>query len=143
MTVQQALPQLYELSGDPGFLSTFKKMKGDQDRLEQKLWDERAMLVRKHEEKLKNARGKAALIRASGSLLQEETKLKQAMEMELTAFYERTVLPEWDDLVERQQDTLEKLYVPTMFRTGVETDRSRQQRIVEMLEGIVAEGDGE
>ncbi|KZP00044.1 hypothetical protein CALVIDRAFT_533708 [Calocera viscosa TUFC12733] len=143
LTVQQALPQLYDLSGDPEFVASFKKMKEDQNRLEQKLWGERALIVRKHDEKLRNARAKAALIRASGSLLQEETKLKQAMEKELQAFHRNTVLPAWDAMATQQQDMLEKLNVPAMFRTSVETDRTRQQRIMQLLESIVFEGEEE
>ncbi|KZT55331.1 hypothetical protein CALCODRAFT_498805 [Calocera cornea HHB12733] len=143
LTVQQALPQIYDLSGDPHFVASFKKMKEEQNRLEQKLWDERLLIVRKHDEKLKNARAKAALIRASGTLLQEETKLKQAMEKELQAFHMNVVLPAWDTMVTQQQDLLEKLHVPAMFVTSVESDRTRQERIMKMLEDIVFEADGE
>lgn len=143
LTVQQALPQLHALSSDAQFIDSFKRMKEEQNRLEQKLWDERALIVRKHEERLKNARAKAALIRASASLLQEETKLKQAMDAELKTFHIKSVFPAWDVLAAQQQDLLERLSVPAMFVTNVETDRARQQRIMQMLESIVLEGDGE
>jgi len=62
--------------------------------------------------------------------------LTRAFETELRKFDSERVFPAWDGLVMKQQATLEGVGVPTMFVTDVPRDRERQQRVIQVLEGI-------
>lgn len=87
--------------------------------------------------------------------------MTQSFEKELESFDKNRVLPAWDGLIAQQQVTLERLGAPTMFITKEKLDRDvslyslnrlsdtsdihsltstnfkRQQRIIQVLEGIV------
>ncbi|KAF8211554.1 hypothetical protein K438DRAFT_1807509 [Mycena galopus ATCC 62051] len=138
LTFQQALPRLAQLSDDPAVVSTIQKLKQEQDTLERELWAERTGIRVKYEEKVKVAKVKATLIGAGTGLSKHEADmLIQAYERELARFDRERVLPAWDGLVTSQQATLAQLRVPTMFPTAVKGDRERQQRVIQVLEGIV------
>ncbi|KAJ7047774.1 hypothetical protein C8F04DRAFT_1172277 [Mycena alexandri] len=142
LTFQQALPRLAELSDDPAVVSTIQKarpLKHDQDKLERELWAERAAIRAKYEEKVKKAKVKATLIGA-GLSKHEGEMLTQAYERELKRFDVERVLPAWDGLVTSQQAALAQLRMPTMFPTAVKADRERQQRVIQVLEGIIGHG---
>ncbi|KAJ7179523.1 hypothetical protein C8R46DRAFT_1073987 [Mycena filopes] len=136
LTFQQALPRLAQLSDDPAVVSTITKLKHDQDKLERELWAERAAIREKYEDKVKKAKIKATLIGA-GLSRHEGQMLTQAYERELKRFDAERVLPAWDGLVTSQQTALAQLRVPTMYSTAVKADRERQQRVIQVLEGIV------
>jgi len=137
LTFQQALPRLAQLSDDPAVVSTIQKLKQEQDRLERELWAERTAIRAKYEEKVKVAKVKATLIGATGLSKHEADMLIQAYERELARFDRERALPAWDGLVTNQQAALTQLRVPTMFPTAVKGDRERQQRVIQVLEGIV------
>ncbi|KAJ7781671.1 hypothetical protein B0H16DRAFT_1448038 [Mycena metata] len=139
LTFQQALPRLAELSDDPAVVATIQKarlLKHDQDKLERELWAERAGIRAKYEDKVEKAKIKATLIGA-GLSKHEGAMLTQAYERELRRFDAERVLPAWDGLVTSQQAALAQLRMPTMFPTAVKADRERQQRVIQVLEGII------
>lgn len=49
--------------------------------------------------------------------------MSSAFRKELQKFDAERVLPAWDGLVSKQQTALENLGVPTMFNTGLDTDK--------------------
>ncbi|EMD40994.1 hypothetical protein CERSUDRAFT_44748, partial [Gelatoporia subvermispora B] len=112
-----------------------KKEQGD---LERQLWDERQAIVRRHEDKVKIARTKANMI-GSGMTQYEADTLSAQFLKELQKFDQERVLPAWDGLITKQQTALESLGVPAMFPTTVGTDRDRQQRIIQVLGGILGD----
>ncbi|KAG1820604.1 uncharacterized protein BJ212DRAFT_1266292 [Suillus subaureus] len=63
--------------------------------------------------------------------------LNDAFRKELQKFDAERVLFAWDGLLQKQQSTLEGLGVPTMFPSDLRADREKQQRVVQVLEGIV------
>jgi len=99
------------------------------------LWEERQAIQKKYEEKVKIARTKATMI-GTGLTKHEADMLTRAFETELRKFDSERVFPAWDGLVMKQQATLEGVGVPTMFVTDVPRDRERQQRVIQVLEGI-------
>ncbi|KAJ7162623.1 hypothetical protein C8R43DRAFT_1086492 [Mycena crocata] len=139
LTFQQALPRLAQLSDSAVVVSTIEKLKQEQDKIEQELWQERTAIRIKYEERVKVARTKATMI-GTGLSKHEAEMLSHAYEKELKRFDAERVLPAWDGLVTSQQAALAQLKVPTMFPTAVKTDRERQQRVIQVLEGIVGPG---
>ncbi|KAJ7762815.1 hypothetical protein DFH07DRAFT_404910 [Mycena maculata] len=136
LTFQQALPRLAQLADDPVLVATLGKLKQEQDKLEHALWAERGAIRTKYEEKVKVAKTRATLI-GTGMSKHEAEMLSQAYEKELKRFDAERVLPAWDGLVTSQQAALAQLRVPTMFPTAVKHDREKQQRVMQVLEGIV------
>ncbi|KAF7330781.1 hypothetical protein MVEN_02417300 [Mycena venus] len=135
LTFQQALPRLAQLSDDPAVVSAIQKLKQEQDKLERELWAERTAIREKYEEKVKIAKVKAGLIGAAGlSKHEADSKPTSAISPDSTA---SAPSPAWDGLVTNQQTALAQLRVPTMFSTAVKGDRERQQRVIQVLEGIV------
>ncbi|OBZ71840.1 hypothetical protein A0H81_08216 [Grifola frondosa] len=112
---QQALPHLAQLSEDPDFVAAISTMKKEQADLERQLWEERQAIQGKHEEKT----------------------MTESFRRELHRFDLERVIPAWDGLVTKQQTTLEALGVPAMFPTTVGVDRERQQKVMQVLGGIV------
>ncbi|KAJ6510244.1 hypothetical protein C8R47DRAFT_1097207 [Mycena vitilis] len=139
LTFQQALPRLAQLSDDPAVATTIARLKQEQDWVERQLWEERTAIRAKYEEKVKVAKVKATLI-GTGLSKHEGDMLVQAYERELKRFDAERVLPTWDGLVTSQQTALAQLKIPTIFPTTVKTDRDRQQRVIQVLEGIVGTG---
>ncbi|KAJ7367879.1 hypothetical protein DFH08DRAFT_829662 [Mycena albidolilacea] len=138
LTFQQALPRLAQLSDDPAVVSTIQRLKQEQDKLERELWAERTAIRAKYEEKVKVAKVKATLIGAGTGLSKHEADmLVQAYERELARFDRERALPAWDGLVTSQQAALAQLRVPTMFPTAVKGSRERQQKVIQVLEGIM------
>ncbi|KAK7061357.1 hypothetical protein R3P38DRAFT_654186 [Favolaschia claudopus] len=138
LTFQQALPRLAQLSDDPVIVSTIQKLKQEQDKLERDLWAERTAIRVKYEEKVNVAKVKASMIGAGSGLSKHEADmLVQAYERDLARFDKERALPAWDGLVTSQQAALAQLRVPTMFPTAIRDDRERQQKVVQVLEGIV------
>ncbi|KAJ6538954.1 hypothetical protein B0H19DRAFT_1176364 [Mycena capillaripes] len=136
LTFQQALPRLAQLSDDPAVVSMMAKLKQEQDKLERELWQERTAIRTKYEEKVKVAKVKATLI-GTGLSKHEGDMLVQAYERELRRFDSERVLPAWDGLVTSQQAALAQLKIPTIYPTTVKADRERQQRVIQVLEGIM------
>ncbi|KAJ7672869.1 hypothetical protein B0H17DRAFT_1083665 [Mycena rosella] len=136
LTFQQALPRLAQLSDDPAVVSAIERLKQEQDKVERELWQERTAIRAKYEEKVKVAKTRASLI-GTGLSKHEAEMLSQAYEKELKRFDAERVLPAWDGLVTSQQAALQRICVPTMFPTAVKNDRERQQRVIQVLEGIV------
>ncbi|KAJ6627411.1 hypothetical protein B0H10DRAFT_1994408 [Mycena sp. CBHHK59/15] len=136
LTFQQALPRLAQLSEDPDVRSTIEELRKEQDELERQLLRERDAIRTKYEEKVKVAKTRATMIGTSLSKHEAEM-LSQAFEKELRRFDAERVLPAWDGLVTSQQAALAQRRIPTMFPTTVKNDRERQQRVIQVLEGIV------
>ncbi|KAL5527778.1 hypothetical protein ACEPAG_6579 [Sanghuangporus baumii] len=135
-TFQQALPHLAQLSDDPTFIDAVLKVRRDQNNMEKQLWDERQALHAKQAEKVKIAVTKANML-GTGISEREANAMKQVFENELNKFDRERVMPAWEGLIARQQAALEKLGVPAMFITSEKLDMERQQRIIQVLEGIV------
>jgi len=104
--------------------------------VERELWQERSAIRAKYEEKVKVAKTRATMI-GTGLSQHEAEMLSQAYEKDLKRFDAERVLPAWDGLVTSQQAALAQLKIPTMFPTAVKNDRERQQRVIQVLEGIV------
>ncbi|KAH9918146.1 uncharacterized protein B0H18DRAFT_1086887 [Fomitopsis serialis] len=156
LTFQQALPHLAQLAEDAGFVDAISTIRKEQADLERRLWDERAAILRKHEEKVKVARTKATLVGGTGLTQYEADVMSDAFRQELRKFDAQRVLPAWDGLVAKQQAKLEALGVPAMFSTTSGADRQvsmmastiakgvlcrliisqRQQRVIQVLVGI-------
>jgi len=136
-TFQQALPRLGLLSENPAFVAAVAQLKREQDDLERKLWAEREAIHEKYQDKIKVAKTKAAMLGVAGISKHEAKMMNQAFEVELRKFDSERVLPAWDSLISSQQAALASHRVPTMFPTTSVTDRERQQRVIQVLEGIV------
>ncbi|KAH7930045.1 hypothetical protein BV22DRAFT_85863 [Leucogyrophana mollusca] len=140
MTFQQALPSLTQMAEDPEFVASIARvwlqMLDEQNELERQLWEERRAIHRKYEEKVKVARTKAGMIGA-GLSKHEADMMNDAFRKEMQKFDVERVLIAWDGLASKQQHSLEILGVPTMFVTDSQADRDKQQRVVQVLEGIV------
>jgi len=135
MSFQQALPHLTRLAGDPSFLCAVSRLREEQNELERQLWEERQAIHKKHEEKVKVARTKATLIGA-GISKHEADMMNDAHRKDLQRFDRERVLLAWDALTQKQQAALETLGVPTMFATTSQADCQKQQRVVQVLEGL-------
>lgn len=138
-TFQQALPRLAQLSQDTKFIEKIVKIKKEQDVLERKLWEERGRIQSKYDEKVKNARTRANVI-GSDISKHEADMLCNTYRRELQRFDTERALPLWDNLVREQQERLGQAGVPAMYATALATDRERQQRIIQVLEGLIGTG---
>lgn len=136
ISFQQALPHLSQLASDSEFIAAVGRLRGDQKELEQKLWEERCAIRRKHEEKVKVARTKANMTGAELSK-HEVDMFNEAFRREVQKFDTERVLVAWDALAEKQQAALETLGVPTMFRTGSKENLEKQRKIMQVLEGLI------
>ncbi|GBE79211.1 hypothetical protein BKA93DRAFT_823902 [Sparassis latifolia] len=139
-TFQQALPQLARLSEDPEFVKSISAMKEEQADLERQLWEERREIQHKYEDKVNSTRTKAKII-GVGLTQHEADMISDALRKELQNFDSTRAIPAWDGLLAKQQAALQSLGVPAMYPTTVTTDREKQQKIVQVLGGIVG-GDG-
>ncbi|KAG2071918.1 hypothetical protein BDR04DRAFT_1097576 [Suillus decipiens] len=136
MSFQQALPHLTRLAENADFVTAIAQLREEQKDLEKQLWEERQAIHRKHENKVKVAQTKAGLI--GGGISQHEADmLNDAFRKELQKFDAERVLFVWDGLLRKQQSALEGLGVPTMFPSDLRVDREKQQRVIQVLEGIV------
>ncbi|KAK0206116.1 hypothetical protein DFS33DRAFT_559777 [Desarmillaria ectypa] len=138
-TFQQALPHLAQLSKDSQFIEKVVQIKKEQDVLERQLWEERGHIQSKYDEKVKNARTRANVI-GSDISKHEADMLCNAYRRELQRFDTERALPLWDNLVREQQERLGQAGVPAMYATTLGTDRERQQRIIQVLEGLIGPG---
>ncbi|KAF8076009.1 hypothetical protein FPV67DRAFT_393001 [Lyophyllum atratum] len=136
-TFQQALPHLAQLADVPGFVAAITHVKKEQEDLERQLWEERRDIHRRYEEKVKVAKTKASMIGDSGLSKHEADMLQGGLKKELEKFDRDRVLVAWDGLISKQQTTLARHNVPTMFPTVKPADRERQQRVMQVLEGIL------
>ncbi|KAK0191380.1 hypothetical protein F5146DRAFT_1048419 [Armillaria mellea] len=127
-TFQQALPRLAQLSQDTKFIEKIVKIKKEQDVLERKLWEERGRIQSK------------ANVIGSDISKHEADMLCNAYRRELQRFDTERALPLWDNLVREQQERLGQAGVPAMYATALATDRERQQRIIQVLEGLIGTG---
>ncbi|KAI0299708.1 hypothetical protein B0F90DRAFT_1630599, partial [Multifurca ochricompacta] len=136
LSFQQALPHISRLMEDPRVVEDLVKMKQEQVRLEKQLWEEREVISKSHEEKVKVAMNKTKLIGASLSKHDAEL-MSDAFRMELRKFDAERVLPTWDRLVRDQQMRLEALRIPTMFITNDAGDTEKQRLVMQVVEGIL------
>ncbi|KII96005.1 hypothetical protein PLICRDRAFT_34958 [Plicaturopsis crispa FD-325 SS-3] len=137
-TFQQALPRLSQLSENPDFVASLTQMKQEQGDVERQLWEERLAIRKKYDDKVDIAKKKASMIGA-GLSKHEADMMSSAFRKELQKFDAERVLPAWDGLVSKQQTALENLGVPTMFNTGLDTDKERQHRVAQVLESIAGD----
>ncbi|KAF8743830.1 hypothetical protein AX14_000236 [Amanita brunnescens Koide BX004] len=135
-TFQQALPVVANLASDPTFLLEIQKLKQAQDDIERRLWEERRSIQRKHEEKVKIAKTKATMI-GVGLSKHEADMLNDAYKKELRKFDMERALPAFDGLIAKQQAALAHLNVPTMCVSDDMDLRERQQRVMQVLTGLV------
>ncbi|KAF9468856.1 hypothetical protein BDZ94DRAFT_1244758 [Collybia nuda] len=136
-TFQQALPHIAQLADDPKFVEAIRKMKDEQDKIERQLWEDRRAIYKKYEEKVKVATTKAT-ITGDGKISKHEAEMiHAAFKKDLEKFDRESVLLAWDGLISKQQVTLAQHGVPTMFTTNQGKDRERQQRVMQVLEGIL------
>ncbi|KAF9498383.1 hypothetical protein BDN71DRAFT_1412292 [Pleurotus eryngii] len=133
---QQALPILAQMSENRDFVDALVKLKGEQDELERRLWDERASIRKKYEDKVKVARTKANMI-GVGLSKHDADMMSTNYKNELRKFDLERVLPAWDGLLSNQQIALTSLGVPTMFATTTKATRERQQKVMQVLEGLL------
>ncbi|KAH7875999.1 hypothetical protein F5879DRAFT_980062 [Lentinula edodes] len=136
LTFQQALPLIARKSASPLFAEALKAMKQEQEILEIKLSDERKAILSKYETRVNVAKTKASMI-GSGISRHEANMLVDAFEKELKRFDVERVLPAWDGLVLQQQEALFQIGVPTMFATTELSEREKQQKIMQVLEGLI------
>ncbi|KIK65732.1 hypothetical protein GYMLUDRAFT_258424 [Collybiopsis luxurians FD-317 M1] len=136
LTFQQALPVIASLSANPQFIQTLKSIKEEQNALENRLLDERKAIIAKYEDKLKVAKTKASMI-GSGISKHEASMLSETFQKELKSFDAQRALPAWDGLVVQQQETLAQMGVPTMFASVDASTRERQQKVIQVLEGLL------
>ncbi|KAI6105392.1 hypothetical protein F5141DRAFT_123978 [Pisolithus sp. B1] len=136
ISFQQALPHLSQLASNSKFIASVGRLRGEQKELEQRLWEERSAIRRKHEEKVKVARTKASMTGAELSK-HEVDMLNDAFRREVQKFDAERVLIAWDALIEKQQVALETLGVPTMFRTGSKENLEKQKKVMQVLEGLI------
>ncbi|EKM59591.1 uncharacterized protein PHACADRAFT_88673, partial [Phanerochaete carnosa HHB-10118-sp] len=110
-------------------------LKNDQVLLEKRLWDERQSIQKRHEEKVKIAKTKASMIGVSLAKFEADS-MTDAFRRELQQFDRERVLPAWDGLITKQQQTLESLGVPSMFPTEDSTERQKQQRVIQVVSEV-------
>ncbi|KAF9076618.1 hypothetical protein BDP27DRAFT_1414473 [Rhodocollybia butyracea] len=137
LTFQQALPVIASLSTNPRFNETLKSIKDEQNALELQLWEERKAILDKYKGKIHTAKTKATMI-GSGMSKHEANMLSDAFDKELKRFDAERVLPAWDGLILQQQEALSKMGVPTMFPTALSSDREKQQKIIQILDGLTS-----
>jgi hypothetical protein len=63
--------------------------------------------------------------------------INNAYKKELEKFDRERALPAFDSLVAKQQDALARLKVPTMYVTDDRAAREGQQRVMQVLGGLV------
>ncbi|THU83933.1 hypothetical protein K435DRAFT_783988 [Dendrothele bispora CBS 962.96] len=136
-TFQQVLPVVARLSEDRDFVKALTSMKKEQEVLERRLWEERTSILKKYEDKVKTAMTKATMTGATGLSKHESTMLSDACKKELRRFDTERALVLWDGLISQQQEHLARLGVPTMFVTDGQSDRETQQKVMQVLEGLV------
>ncbi|KAG8882013.1 nucleotidyltransferase, partial [Tulasnella sp. 331] len=110
-------------------------LQDDQKDVETKLWGRRQAVMTEHEKRVQAARQQARIVTGVDSLEPRETqRLNQQLKKALDGFDREVALPAWDALLKRQQEALENLGVPSMFVTSDVTERSRQQRLIRVIE---------
>ncbi|KAG8887986.1 nucleotidyltransferase, partial [Tulasnella sp. 332] len=115
--------------------SILRKLQDDQKDVETKLWGRRQAVMTEHEKRVQAARQQARIVTGVDSLEPRETqRLNQQLKKALDGFDREVALPAWDALLKRQQEALENLGVPSMFVTSDVTERSRQQRLIRVIE---------
>jgi len=138
LSFQQALPRLATLADIPEVRAELIALREEQAALERKLAAERDKLLALQTERVRTERTKAAIT----GVMPSAAALTQNFQRELDKFDEERILPAFDNLRARQQRALEGLSVPAMFETDSQSDRERQQRIMQVLEGVLAGEDG-
>ncbi|KAF8529281.1 hypothetical protein BU17DRAFT_80481 [Hysterangium stoloniferum] len=135
LTFNESLPVIGRLADESHFLVKLEKIREEQSQLEKKLWEERCHIVQSQVKKVEVAKAKAAILRTEIS--QADAKaLENSFAKELEKFDSERALSAWDALIASQQSTLEGLGVPNMFVTTVKSERERQQRIIQVLDGF-------
>ncbi|KAG8904400.1 hypothetical protein FRB99_001822 [Tulasnella sp. 403] len=130
MSYVESLSTVEALLKDPTCSGVLLGLQAEQRQLEQRLWESREAITSRYTSRLKTTQDKTT----------ENDETQNDMERELRRFDVETALPAWDALVKKQQQTMENLGVPMMFPTTDLTSRTRQQRLVRVIEeGLVDE----
>jgi len=136
----QSLSRIEALLKSPTAASIIMKLQDDQRDLEETLWSARQTIISNHEKKLQSAIGQAKFSTGGDELDgRQSQQAADSLKLALRNFDRERVFPAWDNLVKRQQETLENLGVPSMFVTDNTADRSRQQRLVRVIEEGLAD----
>ncbi|KAJ7638447.1 hypothetical protein FB45DRAFT_902903 [Roridomyces roridus] len=143
LTFQQALPLLAQLATEQNIVSALQKVSSLFLSLDVHLIPLPSSKRNKTRSSATSGRSswrespdRATLI-GTGLSKHEAEMLLQAYERELNKFDKERVLPAWDGLVTSQQGALAQLRIPAIFPTAVKNDRERQQRVIQVLEGLV------
>ncbi|KAL0064735.1 hypothetical protein AAF712_008281 [Marasmius tenuissimus] len=135
-TFQQSLPLLAELAARKDLVEALVSMKKSQDTLERQLLEERQSIRKKYDQRIKDASVKARLI-GTGLSSHEARMLNDSYKQQLKKFDRERAISAWESLVAKQQENLLALGVPTMFLTGNRSDRETQQKVSQVLEGLM------
>ncbi|KAJ4472073.1 hypothetical protein J3R30DRAFT_3379713 [Lentinula aciculospora] len=135
LNFQQALALIVSHSADQKFSETLKNMKKEQDALESILSDERKAILLKYESRVQVAKTKASMI-GSGISKHEANMLSDAFARELRLFDKERVLTAWDGLALQQQEAFAQMGVPMMFSATDVSERQKQKKIMQVLEGL-------
>ncbi|GJJ07718.1 hypothetical protein Clacol_001923 [Clathrus columnatus] len=141
MAYGQALLVIAELASDASFHENLKKIREQQNSLEKQLWEERTRIFKGQKERIKVAEKKAAIIGVNisekeANSLSRSQEFRTSFMNEIKEFDLERVSSAWDNLITSQQRTLEELGVPGMFVTRDKIEREKQQRIIQVLEGL-------
>ncbi|KAK1224574.1 hypothetical protein PQX77_012528 [Marasmius sp. AFHP31] len=135
-TFQQSLPLLAELAARKDLVEALVSMKKSQDTLERQLLEERQSIRKKYDQRIKDASVKARLI-GTGLSSHEARMLNDSYKQQLKKFDRERAISAWESLVAKQQEDLLALGVPTMFLTSNRSDRETQQKVSQVLEGLI------
>jgi len=133
---QQSLSHVAKLAEDKNFAQNIKRIKVEQDELEQKLWAERQDIIRRHDEKVNAAKAKAQIIGDGGLTKHDAEMLSSSVRRELLRFDLERALPAWDGLVAKHQAAMEAQTVPAMFVSSDPADLKKQKKIMQLLEDV-------
>ncbi|KAF8338987.1 uncharacterized protein EI90DRAFT_2436607 [Cantharellus anzutake] len=129
---KQSLSALAGLLEDPLVINTIVQLKNDQENLETSLWDGRTRIIEQQKKRVKDLHDRCRIINIAPTTREIE-QLEKEFRHELRKYDKERVLIAWDSLTEKQQTTLEKLGVPTMYVTKDPKERARQQKIIDVI----------
>ncbi|KAF9520756.1 hypothetical protein BS47DRAFT_1481137 [Hydnum rufescens UP504] len=132
ISFQQSLTHLGRLLEDTSIVAALRKMKQEQEDMESRLWRGREVIIEKQKEKVGVALARARIINVNPTV-REIDIMSAEFDKELDKYDRERVLVAWDELVERQQESLEKLGFPAMYVTSDQAERTKQQRIIQII----------
>ncbi|KAF8314727.1 hypothetical protein DL93DRAFT_2097115 [Clavulina sp. PMI_390] len=132
MPFHQAIPLIGKILERPGAMTALRRMKIDQNALEQRLWVGREAIIAAQQKKVDDAILQSKLTNTTFPE-RERDNLRTQFKKELETYDTHRVLVAWDTLLTQQQTELEKMGFPTFFPTTTPSDRARQQRVIDVL----------